>query len=713
MQSIAGVLACLLMLISMPARTQNLYDVVYGQNTDWKNNETPLTMDIYFPHDMIPGKKYPLVMQIHGGSFFGGRKEGLATQSQVLADSGFIAATINYRLGWNYQTQCKGDTATLLPAVYRAMQDANAAMRYLVSQSDNYNIDTNWLFVSGISAGAITAMAISYLDDNIASMAMSQCVYDLGNLNDASNDLSNSFTIKGISSIAGAVMDSSLIHEGKTYPTIFFQGDADEVIPVNIGTYLWCPNYNELYGSLCIYRQLCQYNESAYVHILHGGHHENSETTGYNDDFTMTNTACFFHKLMRGEKTVNNIFYDFEYSCDVPVQNAIELTYYRDKDEDGFGNINDFLTDTVKPEGYVIDSSDCDDDNNTVYPGAKELIDGIDNDCDGSIDEDQQYTFYKDADQDGFGNINDSLVAGDAPEGYVKNNTDGDDNNATVYPGAPELCDGLDNNCNGLVDDNTINAKIAQQNILYMCGGTQTVLNANTENNIAYQWCRNGVQINGATSSALSVNVAGNYSVQETLNDACKDTSAVVVVVVNPKPKATLTAPDGTSLCTTGTVKLVANTGKALTYQWRKNNIVIQGATGVMYMATTPGTYTVVESSTSNCSGVSKAVKLVKCTKVKGFDASATDDATIAPGCTVFPNPATDKINIHTNADKAGDIQISIFNIAGQKVYNKKEVGVKGINDYSVEVTNLSPGMYYVELRNEATYLRTKFLIQR
>ena len=116
-----------------------------------------------------------------------------------------------------------------------------------------------------------------------------------------------------------------------------------------MGTYLWCPNYNALYGSLCIYRQLCQYNEAAYVHILHGGHHENSETTGYNDDFTMTNTACFFHKLMRGEKITNNIFYDWEYSCDVPVHQAVELTYYRDKDEDGFGNINDFLVDTVKP----------------------------------------------------------------------------------------------------------------------------------------------------------------------------------------------------------------------------------------------------------------------------------------------------------------------------------------------------------------------------
>jgi len=666
LQPIVCVLLCVFVLSATPAKTQNLYDVAYGQNTDWMNNSVPLTMDIYFPHDMTPGKKYPLVMLIHGGSFFGGRKEGLATQCQVLADSGFIAATINYRLGWNYQTQCKGDTATLLPAVYRALQDANAAMRYLVSQADNYNIDTAWLFTGGISAGAITAMAINYLDDNIASFALPKCASELGSLSNASNDLSNSYTIKGISSIAGAVMDSSLVHEGRTFPTIFFQGDADEVIPVDMGTYLWCPNYNALYGSLCIYRQLCQYNEAAYVHILHGGHHENSETTGYNDDFTMTNTACFFHKLMRGEKITNNIFYDWEYSCDVPVHQAVELTYYRDKDEDGFGNINDFLVDTVKPGGYVVDSTDCDDENNTVYPGAKEIVDGIDNDCDGSIDEDQQYTFYRDADEDGYGDFNDSLQAYDAPEGYVTNHNDCDDNNATVYPGAPERCDGLDNDCNGLIDDNTLNAKINQQNILYICGGTQTTLTANEGDDIAYQWCRNGAKINGATNESLSVNVAGNYSVQEILDGACKDTSAVVVVVVNAKPKSAITTPEGTSLCATGTVKMVANTGKGLTYQWYKNNVTIPGATGITYLANSAGSYAVLETSASNCSAVSKVVKLVKCTKGKGFDASLSDDVTLTPGCAVFPNPATDKINIRANADKAGDVRISIFNIAGQ-----------------------------------------------
>ena len=158
---------------------------------------------------------------------------------------------------------------------------------------------------------------------------------------------------------------------------------------------------------------------------------------------------------------------------------------------------------------------------------------------------------------------------------------------------------------------------------------------------------------------------------------------------------------------------MVANTGKGLTYQWYKNNVTIPGATGITYLANSAGSYAVLETSANNCSAVSKVVKLVKCTKGKGFDASLSDDVTLTPGCAVFPNPATDKINIRANADKAGDVRISIFNIAGQQVYSKTAVAVQGINEYSVDVLKLSPGMYYVEWRSENTCLHTRFLIQR
>ena len=131
-------------------------------------------------------------------------------------------------------------------------------------------------------------------------------------------------------------------------------------------------------------------------------------------------------------------------------------TWYADLDEDNYGDPDNTVDACEEPEGYTDDSRDCDDSQSAVNPLALEVCDGVDNNCDGTIDEDTAYdveTFYIDDDSDGYGVSDLTVEACDAPEGYADNADDCDDTQSTVYPDADDVCDGLDNDCNGEIDD--------------------------------------------------------------------------------------------------------------------------------------------------------------------------------------------------------------------------------------------------------------------
>jgi MYXO-CTERM domain-containing protein len=100
-------------------------------------------------------------------------------------------------------------------------------------------------------------------------------------------------------------------------------------------------------------------------------------------------------------------------------------------------------------------ASDCDDDDPTIHPDAEERCDGVDNDCDGTIDvgATDGSTFYADGDDDGYGVESQTIQACEAPEGYAELPGDCDDSLATVHPDAPEICDAIDNDCDQEVDE--------------------------------------------------------------------------------------------------------------------------------------------------------------------------------------------------------------------------------------------------------------------
>ena len=140
--------------------------------------------------------------------------------------------------------------------------------------------------------------------------------------------------------------------------------------------------------------------------------------------------------------------------CDGQTDEGFSLTtYYLDADADGYGNFVNSIQACSQPAGYATVSGDCNDNNAAINPGATEVCDGIDNNCNSGVDEGlPETTYYKDLDNDGYGSST-TVQRCSQPAGWVTISGDCNDNNAAINPNAIEVCDGVDNNCNGQVDE--------------------------------------------------------------------------------------------------------------------------------------------------------------------------------------------------------------------------------------------------------------------
>ena len=125
-----------------------------------------------------------------------------------------------------------------------------------------------------------------------------------------------------------------------------------------------------------------------------------------------------------------------------------------DLDEDGLGDVCD---EDADGDLYSTDQGDCDDANAAVSPDADELCgDSIDNDCNGAVDEDDASdagAWFPDIDGDGFGDADAGTTACDQPAGLIADGLDCDDSDLAINPDADEVCDAVDNNCDGDVDE--------------------------------------------------------------------------------------------------------------------------------------------------------------------------------------------------------------------------------------------------------------------
>lgn len=274
--------------------------------------------------------------------------------------------------------------------------------------------------------------------------------------------------------------------------------------------------------------------------------------------------------------------------------------------------------------------------------------------------------------------------------------------NAEDCGALPELCNDLDDNCNGLTDDGVIETiTINTDDPTTFCQGGSATLTA-MYSGTSLQWKKNGAIIPGATSENYVVTTKGNYTCVTT-SDCASTESIPLYINVIKNPNAAITATGPTTFCVGGSVVLNANSGAGLSYQWFKNAAEIPGATSISYSATTAGIYKckVIKTATG-CFKMSNGISVTVPCK-EGLPAGEEGEM-LNETIVVYPNPAQDFITVATTLNGTHDLTIvdALGNLVLSTTIDDK--------NHTIDISNLANGMYTIQLINGSSVFNQPFI---
>jgi pimeloyl-ACP methyl ester carboxylesterase len=242
---------CSVVLCTVPAKTQSccgnhlteqfnnhdIVDTVYATNRVLFNGlSTNLSLRIWNAQDN-PCTKKPLIVFLHGGGFIQGDNQLMDSLCRAFSACGFLAASVQYRLGWFGEQYCSADSAEAIRAWYRAVADCREAIFFLKNQHAWLGIDTNLVFLSGWSAGGYIAAGTAFLDQ--AQEKPFQCdslpplEWPPGNLQFRADlggmpDPLRSLDIKGIITFSSSMLfPSLLVDQLLPIPVLAFNNQLD------------------------------------------------------------------------------------------------------------------------------------------------------------------------------------------------------------------------------------------------------------------------------------------------------------------------------------------------------------------------------------------------------------------------------------------------------------------------------------------------------
>ena len=389
-------------------------------------------------------------------------------------------------------------------------------------------------------------------------------------------------------------------------------------------------------------------------------------------------------------------------NCDGNIDEAGGATWYADADGDSYGDAASTTVACDVPVGYVADNTDCNDGDAAINPAATEVCDGIDNNCDGNIDEGLTFvTYYADGDGDTYGDAGMASTTCDgAPVGYVENSSDCNDADAAVNPSATEVCDGIDNNCDGNIDEGIdLSISITPTGVIALCKPDDVTLEA-VGTFDSYQWYKNGSPLTGETSATYTTNKPAYYQVEGFIGGCSSGLSAIQAVAVYESPNANISAPDGLNLCVVTPVLLKASYDATYTYVWYQDGIEIPGATVANYEATATGDYYCVITTVDGCTRTTATLTVVN---------ECREGELTAPALSVYPNPVSDQITINiAGMENNATANIIITDLTGKVIY----AATVSSNTNTIAIgKNVTDGLYIATVEMNGTTMNQQFVV--
>ncbi len=723
-------------------------DVVYGNNTNYLGANEVLKLDVYRPACDTATRR-ALVVFAHGGSFVTGDKAdpGYVATATALAQLGYVVASINYRLGF---PQSQTDPQSLYgfnSAIIRGMHDAKAAIRFMRNSALNggnpYGIDPAQIFFGGVSAGGIMALHLAYQNTSGEMSAMncnnqpgSECNSVEGTSNGAGSPINNiSSSVRGIISISGGIRDVNWITTNDI-PCCLAHGTVDGTVPYGNGcfgipspcifpvagssvidtrcaatgtTRCFKPMYgqdhipanpayvdtiatlmrNFLESFVCTTALSCNYTSSpatlsptVSIAITSGS---NPSCTGQPVTFTATAANGGTNLSYQWKKGGNNVGTNSPtYTLSTPANGDVitcVLTTCANPTPATSNAITMTVTTAIAPTVNIALTSGS----NPSCTGAALTFTATG--TNGGNGPSYQWKVNS-------GNVGtnsstyttSSLANGNVVSCVMTSNsscanpTTATSNNITVTVNSsvtPSVSVAITDGTNPTCVDSSITFAATPTN-----GGATP----------SYQWKKNSNNIGtGSTYTSSSLTNGDAIMCIMTSSSSC----------ANPT-----TANSNTFTIQTFSTPVITKAGNVLTSnipsgnQWYRNGVLLPGATGQSYTATVNGTYTVTNSGVPCYSAPVTVI-------VSGI----YDNEDNTYSLVLFPNPATNNVNISFTTAEPENFFIKIQNTTGAVVYSEATGRVSGEYVKQIELTGFPKGAYAVSVRGLSRETTRRFVV--